>query len=507
MSKTGCTTPALPFGISENAALMAVLFLSAAIRLWVFAVTENGIDFHFNAYDRALFTWHNWMHSTRWVPMSTYGPFHYYLLRGLFLLTGYDAIYRPTLLSLAAGVFSIWPLMTISKRSFGARVALWTGLGAAFYPLGVRLSSVSLEMTTFMLVLLLAVWQLQLGTDKKRPGLKPVLLSALFLNLACATRFEGWLLIPFFTAILLSASFWRAILFGAVAGIFPVVWMTENYFSSGSPFAFATISAAVQKVHLVGFSIFDTALGWPVIFLRTTTLPIVIFMAIGLVAAFKAKKGRDIAFIGLGLFALFIVFTMRGTMALNETKYILSVGMLLMPFFGKGIEWAADKTPIRTRNTIPFVVIFVVGIFSLATIQIDNRRFAPPKQVNALCDYLEKQDEPKGKILLGVRFQGYILVHGGLPYDRYVLVPGDDSTGRRSSADFWRIVSENAPCLLIHNDLPDRLDFQELLPIDGKKTVEATINGYHFNTVFNQYPWMVVSVEKSLMTQLQTPGE
>ena len=469
-----------------------VLLFALVVRVAVFAVSSNGIDFHFNAYDHALFTWHDWMQSDRWVPLTAYGPLHFYLLRLFFVLFGFDPEWTPRLLSLVFGVASIWPLMRLTHREMGNRAAIFAGLIASAYPLAVRLSVVSLEVTLFHFTVLMAI-DAASGSDKRR--WYPVLIAAFWLTLASATRFEAWLLIPLLCLVVLIRAGWiRVIVFGALASIFPLVWMYVNWRITGNPTEFAAISAVVQKVHAADTPMIQLLLGWPTILLRTSTIPVVILAIAGIALAIHRRQGLTIAVTGLGLFALFVIFAARGTMAFNETKYIAIVGLLIAPFAGLAIAQATENLR-GLKNTVAVVlaVALVLG-FSGQKILADNRAFAAPADVSATCAYLATQHKGTGRILLGVRFQGYFLVHGGQPYERFLLVPGDDATGKRSVRNFWDAVEKQAPCLMIHNTLPDRLDFQDLVPIDGINTTEMVLEGHRFRKVFRKGDWMVLSV-------------
>lgn len=478
-------------------ALLGVLLIGALVRLWILAVTENGVDFHFNAYDRSIFTWYDWMKSDRCVPMFAYGPLHFYLLRAVFSLTGYEPYFVPRFLSLIFGVATLWPLMSISRRAYGDRASIWTGLAGAFYPLGVRLSVVSLEVTLFHFLAFLALDSLLHTIEMRRGGWGQAAASAVWLNLACATRFEGWLLIPLMFLLLVRTHFWKAVLFGAMSSFFPLLWMGVNKVVTGNPVAFATVSATVQKVQLGKLPLLERAFGWPVIMVQTSTWLVIALAALGIALAVQKRKGGNLGAVTGGLFLLFVLFAIRGTMALNETKYIATIGFLILPFSGLSIEWLSQRVTGKIRQGIAWGLVFLVVIFSLATIQKDNARFAPPPEVKSLTRYLSKIDASKGKVLLGVRFQGYILVRSDLPYERFVLVPGDDKTGKRSERDFWQIVKKEAPCLLVHNVLADRLDFQDLVPIDGQTKKKVTINDYDFQSIFKSGVWMVLSIKKT----------
>jgi hypothetical protein len=472
--------------------LILCVFSAFLFRALVLLVSDNGIDLHFNAYDQPLFTWYDWMRSDRLVPLQGNPPMYYLLLRAVFTVFGFDPFTLPRVVALLFGAASIAPLMVIARKTFDGRAALWTGLGAVFYPLGVRLSVVSLEATVFHFFLLTSVAFL-VSDDEKKPSVAPAVWSGIFCSLACASRFEGWLLIPFMALLFWRASLKKAFVFGLIASVFPILWMAASYHATGNPVDFASISAVVQGLHLQGVGTGARLAGWPMILVRTSTLPVLAIMAIGLFAAWRMKKGLVPAVLGLGLLILFEIFTLRGTMALNETKYIASVALLLMPFFGFGVEVTAYSNSRKAKIAALVVIVAIALGYSTVTVAQDNRRFSAPENVKELCRYLMDVPAARGKILLGVGYQGYILTHSELPYDRFVLVSSDDATGRRSREEFVKSLQRNAPCLVVHDLMADRLDFQEIIPIAGRKK-EAVVDDFRLKTVFaaSDGKWMLL---------------
>jgi len=492
----------------ELFALLALVLLAGLFRLWLILTCDNGIDFHFNAYDKPIFTWHDWMQSDRIIPMYGYGPLHFMILRAIFALSGYDPLLIPRLVSLVFGVLCLLPIWAMTKRAFGTGAAIMACFAAAIYPLGARLSAVSLEVSLFNFLLLACVYYLDRASSGKNQGKwAQVIFAGLFLNLACATRFEGWLAIPIMTLLMLRASFIRAFVFGAIASVFPVAWMVASKIATGDPIVFASVSAAVQKVHSAGHSAFALAFGWPKILMATSTPVVVILAAVGLYLGLKKRKGIVPAAVGLYFFALFIFFAFRGTMALNETKYIASVGLLILPFFGFASIRTLYLRPGKTTGIVLLsLIVAAVGAFSVSKTIKDSKAFAASDQVIELCDFLNRQENSGMKVLLGVRYQGYILAKSGLPFNNFVLIPSDDKTGRRSETEFWNAVTAHSPCLIIHNTLPDLLDFQQIIPIDGRKVLDAKINGYKFEPVFARPFWMVLKVSpEASKTALQNP--
>ena len=71
--------------------------------------------------------------------------------------------------------------------------------------------------------------------------MRPLFGAAFFLNLACATRYDVWMLMPLFCLLLAFhsrdrlASLTRAVVFGLLCIPFPAVWMQGNEVDTGSP--------------------------------------------------------------------------------------------------------------------------------------------------------------------------------------------------------------------------------------------------------------------------------
>jgi hypothetical protein len=66
-----------------------------------------------------------------------------------------------------------------------------------------------------------------------------VLVTALLSNLACMTRYEAWILVPFVAVyLLMRRGVWHAVLFVAIAAIAPLAWFGYNAYYSGNALEF-----------------------------------------------------------------------------------------------------------------------------------------------------------------------------------------------------------------------------------------------------------------------------
>ena len=207
-------------------------WLAAAVlapRLLVFFFNENlGGD----AIARTLLA-HRWLESPHLMTTFSdgprqFGPLHLYLL-ALAEFLWPSLLHAGRALSLVAAVLTAWPLYALSKRRFGSQAATFAVLGFAFWGLHIQCSTTSASEALNLLFVMSAV----AFFDLERWGA-----AVLMLNLACATRFDSWLLVP----LLAAAEGWRtrkassALVFGAAASAFAVAWLIGNQWGEGDAF-------------------------------------------------------------------------------------------------------------------------------------------------------------------------------------------------------------------------------------------------------------------------------
>jgi hypothetical protein len=205
------------------------LWLAAAVlapRLLAFFINEN------LAGDAIARTWlaHRWLESPHLLTTFSdgakqFGPLHLYLLAFAEALWP-SLLHAGRLLSLLAGVLTAWPLYALTARRFGPSAATFAVLGFAFWGLHVQCSTTSASEALNLLFVMSAVALFDLERWWA---------AALMLNLACATRFDSWLLVPLLTA----AEAWRTrsvgatVRFGAAASVFAALWLIGNQVGEG----------------------------------------------------------------------------------------------------------------------------------------------------------------------------------------------------------------------------------------------------------------------------------
>ena len=113
-----------------------------------------------------------------------YGPLHLTLL-GLVLKVLPDRFFAPRLLSLVAGMLSVWLVWRIALRAAGPTAALVAACGLALSPLHIQASTTGASEAVFLALLLAAIDTFL--------AFEATLVPALLLSAACLVRYDGLL--------------------------------------------------------------------------------------------------------------------------------------------------------------------------------------------------------------------------------------------------------------------------------------------------------------------------
>jgi len=210
-------------------ALPALLALAAAVRVGpLFLGYEHYGDAPVRIelaerWARAPHLWHGYVETYQ------YGPLHLTLIGALARLLG-DRLAAARLLSFACGLSCVWLLYRITERERGREAALWAGLALALSPLHIQSSTTGASEAVFLACFLGAL--LLALRDQ-------ALLPALLLGAAGLVRYDGWLYVPLFGALLFlrSRDLPRALGFCALAAAPALFWIWVNGHWAGDPLA------------------------------------------------------------------------------------------------------------------------------------------------------------------------------------------------------------------------------------------------------------------------------
>lgn len=158
-----------------------------------------------------------------------YGPLHLTLI-GSFLRVAGDRVVAARLLSLVCGLAGVALLYLLARRERGPQAALWAALGLALSPVHIQASTSGASEAVFLAFFLSAL--LLLLEDR------PVA-AALLLGAAGLVRYDGWLYVPLFGALLYlrRRDALRALAFCALAAAPALFWMALNRRYTGDALA------------------------------------------------------------------------------------------------------------------------------------------------------------------------------------------------------------------------------------------------------------------------------
>ena len=162
-----------------------------------------------------------------------YGPLHVYLVAGALAL-GIDREDAGRWVSLIFGVLSVFPLWSLSRRLGGLQAAWWATAGLALWGMHIQMSTTAGSESVGLFFVLWSLALLAEGLEENR--FPPLFGSALVLNLACAVRYDCWLLIPLICVLLLLgdrdrvAAVTRSVCYGllSIPFVLSVVSSTSN---------------------------------------------------------------------------------------------------------------------------------------------------------------------------------------------------------------------------------------------------------------------------------------
>jgi 4-amino-4-deoxy-L-arabinose transferase-like glycosyltransferase len=292
-----------------------------------------------------------------------FGPLHFYYM-GLLMKAWPSREHATRLASLLMGLLLVLPVYRLGRRLFSRRAAIVAGLAMSVWSLHIQASTTAASEAVFLTLFFFALDYLFRGIDEQR--FQPLAAAALFTNLVCALRYDGWMYPPLFAlAIAVSgkdriASATRGVLFGALAVAFPLWWMQMSEKASGDALytihyidefharwvndGIAWLGSSGQRA----FSLFF----WPGTLIATTSLLVGLLALVGIVRAFVKKEHRALA-----LIALFPVayYTFRGAVLLNFSplaRFFMAQVALALFYVDDGFAAVAGKLPAWGKKAL-----------------------------------------------------------------------------------------------------------------------------------------------------------
>jgi 4-amino-4-deoxy-L-arabinose transferase-like glycosyltransferase len=243
-------------------------------------------------------------------------------------------------------VATVFPLFFLTRRLFGARAAVWAGLGLAAWGLHIQLSTTAGSEALSLLLVLGAV--ALLARAREEGSAASLLAAALCLNLGCATRYDVWLLVPLGALGLAwgrGTPGLRAAALLAVACLpFPVAWLLGNAARGDALAPFRAIEAFHRAwagetagtwgeplARLIGAGVF------PGVALVTLTPLVGAWGGLGLFHA--ARRRRDVRWLAALIGVPTLYFSVRAGLLFDFVplaRFAVNPVALLLPFVREG---------------------------------------------------------------------------------------------------------------------------------------------------------------------------
>jgi 4-amino-4-deoxy-L-arabinose transferase-like glycosyltransferase len=411
---------------AEPRASVVLALLCAAVLLPRAAVFPFSENLYGDAVSRTELA-QRWIDQPHWIAHMDdgafqYGPLHLYAV-GLALGLGLVKEDAGRWVSLVFAILTVFPLYGLTRRLFGWRAGVAAVLALAVWGMHIQMSTTA---GSEAMGLFLVLWVLDLfarGVEENRFG--SLIGSAAVLNLACAVRYDCWLLAPLLTVLLLVgdrdriAAVTRGLTFALVTLPFPMVWMQGNERARGDALAPMHYIEAFHRTWVADGVARWTEAGyraqnlvfWPAVALLTLSPLVAYFGMRGMLHVFRTDRERRwLVWVAL---APTLYFTFRSTVLLNFVplaRFAVSQVVLLLPFVLPGFEASLAGHSARTRRAwgaatvaLALATPLVVGVLTFRKddgVASSLRPVTPvstnPPAVMQVVRYLRSEVLPKG---------------------------------------------------------------------------------------------------------------
>lgn len=294
-----------------------------------------------------------------------FGPLHLYLLALAELLV--PALeHSGRVLSLVAGALTAVPLFSLTRRLFGRPAAAWAVVGFGLWGLHVQASTTAASEALNLLLVTSALALVQAWRDEGRR--EALLGAALLLNLACATRYDAWLLVPMVAAVV--AWHRRSLLAGAwfavASSAFAIPWLVGNWLDKGNPlypFVFiddfhrAWFPSEVARWGAWGYRLICLGF-WPGAAVATLTPLVAVAGFVGLGRAWRER--RDTRWLVLFVVAPAVLYTGRAVLFSSFAplvRFTMKEVLLLLPFAWFGAQPVLARLSLRRGRALVAVAV------------------------------------------------------------------------------------------------------------------------------------------------------
>lgn len=355
--------------------LLGVTLVLALIKLALAAVFYDGprIWLHGDDYSRALFAL-RWAADPfvftpdmAWLPL----PFCVYGAASWLLAGHYQLGF--TVVTQAISILTLLPLIALTRRLYGGLAAALAGVLYVFIAWQVILSLSCMAEPLFYLLTLSAIRFLTIWSESRRA--RHIAAAMIFFALAAATRYEGWILLPFVSIFVLlntvrSQPRVRTGLWLIIPWLVPAVWIVQSARVFGTGFRFYNVNRESFDSVLQGAGVFDRLMMYPEALLNVSVLIPALFAVFVWRSRRSASAAARFVWIMLaGHFLILVAAYVGGSGPLFVQRVVLLHIILMLPFAG-----ALLATWVRARRRRWAVAAWALPIIFVLTQTYETRR-------------------------------------------------------------------------------------------------------------------------------------
>jgi 4-amino-4-deoxy-L-arabinose transferase-like glycosyltransferase len=398
-----------------------ILWIGCAVRIAFFPFSQNNGG---DAFARAAVT-ANWLqHPSLSLDFGgpTWPPLHFWLIAIAAQFIP-NLLLAARLLSLIAGLISLWLFWKLALGLFGENAAILSLVIFAFNSLHIAYSTTSSSEATFIAFVLGGL--VGVFSFRASGSYGALIAGGLSLTAAAAIRFEAWILILALGLVFLvgrkgrrfrTIGYWRALLAYTIpSAAWPVFWTIREWILTGHPFN----ALAAQRSSVPSQLAVSPSHGWlyelaliPGVLLLTLTPIAVGGLLYGLCVSCRERKNRTFTFMA-AFFCLFQLETIATHGSLAMARYTLTLGTLCALLAGYGLTEFGEKfLPASPTLILAVLIAFMVANLGIITglsqspgsLQDKFRSISPlmqfPVHIEAVGNFLRPKMRPGERLVI-----------------------------------------------------------------------------------------------------------
>ncbi len=403
-----------------------------------------------------------------------------------------DPVFAPRFFTLIFGVLLILPYYGTIRTLFDKRIAFFSGLALALYPLHVVQSSIPASDAVYYFFLFSSFYYFFMF--RERPGRVSLLLIAAGLfNVAALLRFECWLFIPVMSLLLWKKGIRFVLLFFACAVILPLASLAVNQMIRHDfLYSLNTASQSIRTSILALKVPYDPRLwSWFFLLLKSSGPSLAIGGVLGIALAVFQRQKHWLAIFFLVLFSVFTVNAYLLRMWHNE-RYSIPLALLLIPYAWFLVDRFLALCGARKKIFFPLFLIVLIADFGCIAhrpaLTMGHMLNVTPPQVRHLAGWLEKNVRPgEGAIIDDDPYSVYtnnIVIHSKIPLKQYLILmePTIEKGYFEHKEDFETFLAVHRTKYLLLNS---KSYLQRILRFDLSKK-KFDLDGASFEVAFEQ---------------------